>query len=110
MALNNTMLNFVSANFLTKMTDRPTRNNNFLDLTLTTNPDLITDLDIHPGISDHNAVTYRVNLSVKQRKKPDRYVFQYRKGDLEGVKRDIGAFRDRFLSEDPYNKSVDEPC
>ena len=104
MALYNTMLNFVSTNFLTQMTDMPTRNNNILDLALTTNPDLISDLDIHPGMSDHNAVTYRVNLSVKRRKKPDRYVFQYRKGDLEGVKQDIGAFQDGFLSEEPIQQ------
>ena len=40
-----------------------------LFLTLTTNPDLITDFDIHQGMSDYKAVTYRVNLSVKRRKK-----------------------------------------
>ena len=83
------MLNFVSANFLTQMTDRPTKNNKILNLTLTTSQDLITDLDTHPGMGDHNAVAYRVNLSAKRCKKPDWYVFQYRKGDLEGVKRDI---------------------
>ena len=52
------MLNFVSANFLTQMTDKPTKNNNILNLTLTTNQDLITDLDTHPGMGDHNAVAY----------------------------------------------------
>ena len=38
MQLNNAMLDFVGANFLTQLTDRPTRNDNILDLTLTTNP------------------------------------------------------------------------
>ena len=69
-----------------------------LDLTLTTNPDLISDLEIQPGMSDHCAVTYTVNLAVKRQKKPDRYVYQYRKGDLEGVKRDLGEFKEMFLS------------
>ena len=108
MTLNNTMLDFISANFLTQMTDKPTRNDNTLDLTLTTNPDLIEDLDTHPGMSDHCAVTYRVNVTVKRHKKPDRYVFQYRKGDLDGIKRDMGEFGAKFLSEDPFKRSVND--
>lgn len=82
-----------------------TRDDNILDLTPTTNPDLISDLETHTGMSDHNAVTYNVNLTVKRQKKPDR---PYRKGDLEGVKWDLGAFRDNFLSEDPLKRSVDD--
>ena len=74
MGLNNSMVDFVNAISLSQ-----TRNDNILDLTMTTNPDLITDLETHPGISDHCAVTYNVNLTVKRRKKPDRYVYQYGK-------------------------------
>ena len=96
------MVDFVNANFPTQMTDKPTRIDSILDLTLPTNP----DLEIHPGISDHNAVTYTVNLAVKQQKKPDRYVYQYRNGDLEGVKRDLGAFKDVFLSKEPLKRPV----
>ena len=102
------MVDFVNANFLTQMTDKPTRNDNILDLTLTTNPDLIMDMEIHQGISDHCAVKYNVNLAVKRQKKPDRYVYQYRKGDLEGVKRDLGAFKDDFLSEEPLKRHVND--
>ena len=108
MGLNNTMVDFVNANFLTQMTDKPTRNDSILDLTLTTNPDLIRDLEIHPGISDHCAVTYNVNLAVKRQKKPDRYVYQYRKGDLERVKHDLGAFKDDFLSKEPLKRPVND--
>ena len=106
MTLNNTMLDFVSANFLIQMTDKPTSNDTTLDLNLTTNLDLIEDLDTHPGLSDHCAVTYRVNVTVKRHKKPDPYVFQYRKGDLDGIKRDMGEFGAKFLSEDPFKRSV----
>ena len=106
--LNNTLLDFVSANFLIQMTDKPTRNDNILDLTLTTNPDLIEDLDTHPGMSDHCAVTYGVNVAVKRHKKHDRYVFQYRKGELYGIKRDMGDFGAKFLTEYPFKRSVKE--
>jgi hypothetical protein len=48
------MLDFVNANFLTQLINTPTRNDNILDLVLSTNPDIIYDLEIHPGMSDHN--------------------------------------------------------
>ena len=107
MQLNNTMLDFVSANFLTQLTDNPTRKDNILDLTLTTNPDIISNLEIHPGISDHCAVSYDVDLSFKRQKKPYRYVYRYRKGNIEGVKSDLEKFSDTFLSEEPNSRSVD---
>ena len=108
MGLNYTMVDFVNTNFLTQMTDKPTRNDSILDLTLTTNPDLITDLEIHPGISDLCAVTYNVNLTVKRQTKQDRYVYQYGKGDLEGVKRDLRAFKDDFLSKESLKRPVND--
>ena len=84
------MLDFVSASFLTQLINTPTRNDNILDLVLSTNPDIIYDLEIHPGMSDHNAITYQVNLSVKRQKKPDRYVYQYKKGNIENVEKGHG--------------------
>ena len=81
---------------------------NILDLTLTTNPDLISNLDTHPGMSDHCAITYDVKLTVKWQRKMDRFVYQYKKGNTEAVKSDMGKFRDRFLSEDPYSRSVED--
>ena len=101
MTLKNTILDFVSANFLIQMTNKPTRHDNALDLTLTTDPDLIAELDTHPGMSDRCAVAFKVNVTVKRHKKLDRHVFLYRKGDFDGAKRDIGEFGARFLSDDP---------
>ena len=102
------MLDFVNANFLTQLINTPTRNDNILDLVLSTNPDIIYDLEIHPGMSDHNAITYQVNLSVKRQKKPDRYVYQYKKGNIENVKRDMEDLCTIFKSENRCEKSIDE--
>jgi hypothetical protein len=105
MLLNNTMLDFVNANFLTQLINTPTRNDNILDLVLSTNPDIIYDLETHPGMSDHNAITYQVNLSVKRQKKPDRYVYQYKKGNIENVKKDMEDLCTIFESENRCGKS-----
>ena len=37
-----------------------------------------------------------------------RYVFQYRKGDFDGIKRDMGEFGAKFLSEEPFKRSVND--
>ena len=37
-----------------------------------------------------------------------RYVFQYRKGGLDGIKRDMGEFGAKVLSGDPFKRSVND--
>jgi hypothetical protein len=44
------------------MTDEPTRNDNILDLVMTTNQDLVNDLQIEPGMSDHEIVIANINI------------------------------------------------
>ena len=99
------MIDFVNANYLSQLTDQPTRHDNILDLTLTTNPDIISGMEILPGtcmsdhctvlfdtnpdiisameilpgISDHCTVLFDVNVTAKRQRKPDRYVYQYKK-------------------------------
>ena len=51
--------------------------------------------------------TYTVNVTVKRRTKPDRYVFQYRKGDLDGIKRDMGEFGAKFLPEEIRKRQLE---
>ena len=102
------MLDLVSTNFLTQLINTPTRNDNILDLVLSTNPDIIYDLEIYPGMNDHNAITYQVNLSVKHQKKPDRYVYQYKKGNIKNIKRDMEDLCTIFESENRREKSIDE--
>ena len=104
MHLNNTMVDFVNANILTQMTDKPTRNDSING----PDPENQAGPNYGLGISEHCAVTYNVNLAVKRQKKPDQYVYQYRKGDLEGVKRDLGAFKDDFLSKEPLKRPVND--
>jgi hypothetical protein len=53
-------------------------------------------------------ITYQVNLSVKRQKKPDRYVYQYKKGNIENVKKDMEDLCTIFESENRREKSIDE--
>ena len=51
----------IQDNFLYQMVDETTRENNILDLVLTTNIDLINNLEVGAPFSDHNSITFIVN-------------------------------------------------
>ena len=56
------MPNVLSDNFLTQMVLQPTRGNNILDIVLTNNSDMVCDVEVGEPISDHNIVTFNVNV------------------------------------------------
>ena len=45
---------------------QPTRENHLLDLVLSTNPDIIKNVQVVPGISDHEAITYQLVFSTEK--------------------------------------------
>ena len=60
----NTFLNFVNSYRLTQFVKQSTRNNNILDLVLSTSNKIISNIDILPpiGTSDHNVIIFDINL------------------------------------------------
>ena len=60
---------------LTQVVRDPTRENNILDLMLVTSPDRCVDIQVNPGISDHDAVCLTYEGRVKINKKKPRTVF-----------------------------------
>ena len=54
---------------------------NILDLILTSNPSIIPNTHTTPGMSDHEAVIFEVNLNPIQNGKPPRKVFKYKSAD-----------------------------
>ena len=60
----NLFLKFVNSYGLTKFVDQPTRENNILDLVLSTSDMSISDVDVFSpiGSSDHNAVMFNTNF------------------------------------------------
>ena len=67
-----------------------------LDLFFTSNQILINKVEVIPGISDHEAVFIESSLRPVRVKTPPRKVFQYRKGDYEGMKQELKAFQIEF--------------
>lgn len=69
--INKKLTDIVNDNDLTQVVREPTRGNNtsILDLMFTTNPGLISSVEVHPGMSDHNVIITDVNLKAKSAKK-----------------------------------------
>ena len=76
--------------FLTQLNNTPTRGNNILDLVITNAPDHIGLQEIlSPGetaiVTDHHSISLDFNAFVKAPRKFVRNVYDYAKGDFEGL-------------------------
>ena len=81
---------------------------NILDLVVTSNPNIITDVQVVPGMSDHDIVLFQINMSPKIQRKPPHRIYKYDLQDIPKIKGHIRSRTDHFLSSDPHTKSVDE--
>ena len=66
---------------LEQMVTSPTRGQNILDLFLTTNPTLLDNASITPGLSDHDIVLIQVNVKPEVLKQDPRNIHLYKKAD-----------------------------
>ncbi|XP_072044150.1 uncharacterized protein [Amphiura filiformis] len=103
--VNRALLDTVEEHGLIQQVKEPTRLNNILDLLLTTNPDLVEQVDVCPGMSDHRIVIAVINVKAKRITKPPRKVFVYTKMNKEGFKNDALAFQKVILTSNERSTS-----
>ena len=77
--------------FLSQVNNQPTRGENILDLIITSAPDQVKVNDIllpqESGIvTDHNCIFFEVKANVKAQTKQNRHVYDYLKGDFQGLR------------------------
>ena len=80
------------------MVDECTRGRNILDLIFASSPDLVKNVQVISGISDHDAVTADIQLKAQVSKKKARTVFMYDRADKDKLRDAISNLRDKFLS------------
>ena len=89
--------------FLDQVVSEPTRitetTSSTLNLFFASNQTLINKVEVIPGISDHKAVFIESSLKPLNVKIPARKVYQYRKGDYEGMRAEILPFQTEFESQ-----------
>ena len=71
----------IQDNFLYQMVDEPTCENNIFDLVLTTNSDLINNLEVGEPFSDHNSITFVVNTRPYQQRIPMKENYAFSEAD-----------------------------
>ncbi|CAC5406401.1 unnamed protein product [Mytilus coruscus] len=82
---------------MNQMVNEPTRGQNTLDLLMTTNPELVSKIEVHPGMSDYQVVIANIDMKAKTSKKKPRLVHLFKKGDMNGLKENIqDKFGDRM--------------
>jgi len=71
---------------------QPTRNNNILDIFLTNHPSLVSDINVLPGISNHEAVCVSSAITIKKTPPIKRDVYLWNRADFESINRVITEF------------------
>ena len=79
---------------------RPT-SNSIIDLRITSSPNLIENMQAVPGISDHLAIIFYVNLRPHIPMKSSRNVYQFHKANKISLKMKANAVLDTFIKSDP---------
>ena len=98
--------------FLSQIVTSPTRDKNILDLVLTNVPDLVQLGSIlqpeQAGLfTDHSVVTFSVKASVKRPRLPKRSVYDYRRGDFEGLRCALQSLNLSNILQDDGNVNLD---
>ena len=67
----------------------------------------INNLDIVPGISDHDAIIFDLDIIHKATSSTNQHkVALYHMGDLQSTKNYLISFGDNFLHSDPQSRSI----
>ena len=88
---------------LTQMVDKPTRLSNTLDLFMTNNPTLISEIKVIPGLADHDAVTIEGDISLIVNKQKPRKIHLYKKAAWDGSKEFMHGFNDEICDCTPLS-------
>ena len=94
------LLSLLFENSLSQMVRQITRpiSSNILDLIVTSNPVLVNNVEVLPGILDHNIVLFDINTRPKFQNKPPRKVYTYKKSDPLLLRSKVSSFCSRLSS------------
>ena len=107
-SLNNLFLDTMTDTGLEQYVYQPTCQNNILDLLFPTHPRL-SNLEIIPGISDHDAIIFNYEVNCQPSVESNKHnVALYYKADLQSIKSDLATFCNNFLNSDSSSRSVDQ--
>ncbi len=84
---------------LSQKVQKPTRLSNILDIVLVKSPDLVDNVKIIPGISDHEAVSFDLKMRVTRNRSKPRQVMLFSKADLAQIRQHLSKHCNKFLGD-----------
>ena len=96
------LIDIVADSGMTQLQRNPTRQDSLLDLFLTSNPSLVTEMDTIPGIStaeEHDTIVVDARLQAYTTKKQPHKIYKWDKADWDRIKEESTTFAERFCSE-----------
>ena len=104
-AVSKQMLEIADEFNLRQMNTLPTRNDSVLDLIFTNTPTFVQNIEILPGLGDHDILSVDALLTPKRIKIPRRKVYLYKKGKFDLISNDMDKFA-KTLTDDAVEKST----
>ena len=108
-ALHNRLLRITEDVSLTqhvKCVTRPTSGKT-LDLLFSSYPN-ISDVHTIPGMSDHLAILFHINVKASRSFKPPNKIFDYKRADFDGLRESMSDSAENVLASAPQNFAVED--
>jgi len=107
--VNQSLLETINEFGLDQLVTDPTCGENILDLVFSLHPESVSNVEVVPGISDHEAVYSELHLDNKPESDDIGHpIFIYDRGNMSQLKADMSEFQNEFCSSDPYSNSVQD--
>ena len=94
------LLEIVNEHGLNQMVKEPTRSqgdtHNILDMVFTNNENIVHNVKVLPGISDHDIVYFQVNLKCKKKSQVKRKIFIRKRADNELIRQKLRELANDF--------------
>ncbi|CAB4045321.1 RNA-directed DNA polymerase from mobile element jockey-like, partial [Paramuricea clavata] len=94
------LLEIINEHGLNQMVKEPTRSqgetHNILDMIFTNNENIINNVKVLPGISDHDIVYFQVNLNCKKKRHVKRKIFIRKRADKELIQQKLRELANNF--------------
>ena len=79
-----------------------------LDLLFSSYPNVISDVYTIPGMSDHVAMLFQIDVKASRSFKPPHKIFDYEREDFDGLKKSMSDSAENFLASAPKNFAVED--
>ena len=104
-----TLIDIVNEQCAEQLVLFPTRNENTLDLIITTSPNQYSNISSQDSFSDHEIISSSLNHHSPPIKQPKRKYFQYSKEDFTSMRKDTNAFStDKYFNGHQNNRDVNQ--